>query len=437
MPGGCSKREQRLGGQRPVLVENLAFRYDKISPRAQNASIGLDSSAGNRFQIINFQLYSHDFRSSRHRRVRRDGRRGVRQRRQNSSVHHPVHLLVAGPHIQSKNRAPLVHALHFKPKEVRRAAFFHPPPHEFGDALFFLRHSLGHRVSPIFQYAESPPSKGIATPVTHDDSSEARNTAISATSAGRPIRPSGILATLAFRSACPPSLSSNSPASSSVSTIDGQMQFTRTFSCAWSMAIAFVSIDTPPFDAQYAARSFIAISPRIEPTFTIAPPPVFRHSGSTARDIRNGPFTLTVITRSHSSSLIPSTVETCSAPALFTSTFSRPNRSTVPFTARSTSRACVISHSIAKPAPPAFCTSTITSRSFSKRRPATATLAPSRANASAIARPIPVPPPVINATFPESRVTDFPVPASNRGVASPPLLDAGTGKSVTRLSGKV
>src|SRR6266850_2113628 len=38
------------------------------------------------------------------------------------------------------------------------------------------------------------------------------------------------------------------------------------------MAIAFVSIVTPPFDAQYAARSFIAISPRIEPIFTIAPP---------------------------------------------------------------------------------------------------------------------------------------------------------------------
>ena len=250
--------------------------------------------------------------------------------------------------------------------------------------------------------------------MTHDDSSDARNTAISATSAGRPIRPSGILATLAFRSACPRSLSSNSPASSSVSTIDGQMQFTRTFSCAWSMAIAFVSIVTPPFDAQYAARSFIAISPRIEPIFTIAPPCAFRNSGSTARDIRNGPLTLTVITRSHSSSLMPSTVETCSAPALFTSTFSRPNRSTVPFTARSTSTDRVTSHSIANPAPPSFWISRATSRIFSSRRPATATPAPSRANASAIARPIPVPPPVISATLPASRVTFFAAPASNR-----------------------
>src|SRR5256884_313659 len=103
------------------------------------------------------------------------------------------------------------------------------------------------------------------------------------------------------------------------------------------MAIAFVSIVTPPFDAQYAARSFIATSPSTDPIFTIAPPPHFRNSGSTARDVKNGPFTLTAITRSHSSSLIPSTVDTCSAPALFTSIFSRPNRSTVPVTARSTS----------------------------------------------------------------------------------------------------
>src|SRR5216684_6509996 len=188
---------------------------------------------------------------------------------------------------------------------LRRAALFHPPPHEFGDPLFFLGHSLGHRVSPIFQYAESPPSKGIATPVTHDDSSDARNTAISATSAGRPFRPSGILTTLAFRSACPRSLSSNSPATSSVSTIDGQMQFTRTFSCAWSIAIAFVSIVTPPFDAQYAARSFIAISPRMEPMFTIAPQPAFRNSGTPAGDIRNAPLTLPIFTRSHSPTLIP------------------------------------------------------------------------------------------------------------------------------------
>src|SRR6266851_640988 len=183
--------------------------------------------------------------------------------------------------------------------------------------------------------------------------------------------------------------------------------------------MAFVNKVTPPFDAQYAARSFIATSPSTDPIFTIAPPPHFRNSFSAARDIRNGPFTFTIITRSHSSSVMLSTVETCSAPALFTSTFSRPNCLTVSRTARSTSLSRVTSHSTAEALPPSFFTSPVTARSFSGRRPAKATLAPSRANARAIARPIPVPPPLISATFPESRVTLFGAPASNRDAAAP------------------
>src|SRR6266851_5310307 len=118
--------------------------------------------------------------------------------------------------------------------------------------------------------------------------------------------------------------------------------------------MAFVNMVTPPFDAQYAARSFIATSPSTDPIFTIAPPPHFRNSFSAVRDIRNGPFTFTIITRSHSSSVMLSTVETCSAPALFTSTFSRPNCLTVSRTARSTSLARVTSHSTAEALPPSF-----------------------------------------------------------------------------------
>src|SRR2546425_5852363 len=194
--------------------------------------------------------------------------------------------------------------------------------------------------------------------------------------------------------------------------------------------MAFVSKVTPAFDAQYAARSFIATSPSTDPIFTIAPPPHFRNSFSAARDIRNGPFTFTVITRSHSSSVMLSTVETCSAPALFTSTFSRPNCLTVSRTARSTSLPRVTSHSTAEALPPSFFTSPVTARSFSSRRPAKATLAPSRANARAIARPIPVPPPLIRATFPESRVTLFGAPASNRDAAAAALCAARVGATL-------
>ena len=75
------------------------------------------------------------------------------------------------------------------------------------------------------------------------------------------------------------------------------------------------------------------------------------------------------------------------------------------------------------PLPPCFSSSRNVSSSFSLRRPATATFAPSRANASAIARPIPVPPPVIRATFPASRVTIYPPPASN-GVPLQPYSEA-------------
>src|SRR5713101_4615952 len=40
--------------------------------------------------------------------------------------------------------------------------------------------------------------------------------------------------------------------------------------------MAFVSIVTPPFEAQYAARSFTATSPSTEPILTMAPLPEFR-----------------------------------------------------------------------------------------------------------------------------------------------------------------
>src|SRR5262249_37411165 len=52
--------------------------------------------------------------------------------------------------------------------------------------------------------------------------------------------------------------------------------------------------------------------------------------------------------------------------------------------------------------------------SFAKRLPASTKLAPSRANANAIAQPMPIPPPVMNTTFPASHVTKFPTPASNK-----------------------
>src|SRR5216684_678100 len=231
MSGGGSESQQRLRRQRPIFIEYFALGHNKISARAQYACVRLDPSARYRLKIIDAQFHRSDLRPVGNRRISRDRCGRVRQRRQNPPVHHAMNLLVVWPYIQPENRSSRVHALHLESQKLRRAAFFDPPPHEFRHPLLFFRHFLGHRVFSPRQYAVSPPSNGIAAPVSHDDSSEARNTAISATSTGCPKRPKGIKAIRPFRSACPCSLASKSPFTNSVSTIEGQMQFTRMFSC--------------------------------------------------------------------------------------------------------------------------------------------------------------------------------------------------------------
>src|SRR5437879_10362854 len=64
-------------------------------------------------------------------------------------MHHAVNLLVVWLHVQPENGPSCVHAFHVESQKLRRAAFFHPPPHELGDPFFLLRHSLAHRVSPL------------------------------------------------------------------------------------------------------------------------------------------------------------------------------------------------------------------------------------------------------------------------------------------------
>src|SRR5882672_9989638 len=112
-------------------------------------------------------------------------------------------------------------------------------------------------------------------------------------------------------------------------------------------------------------------------------------------------------------------VETCKTPALLTSTSNLPNASTAERTAFCASAARLTSHTTAMALPPDASMSSTTAWSFSKRRPATATLAPSRAKARAVPRPMPVPPPVIKTTLPASRVTKWRPPASKEEAFSP------------------
>src|SRR5205823_13329167 len=85
--------------------------------------------------------------------------------------------------------------------------------------------------------------------------------------------------------------------------------------------------------------------------------------------------------------------------ALFTSVVSGPSASSAASKAAATASGSRTSHCVANPFPSSRAT---VSSSGSRRRPTTATLAPSRPSSSAIARPSPVPPPVIRATRPAS-----------------------------------
>src|SRR5229473_6102058 len=161
MPGGCSEGQQRLCGQRPVLVENFALRHNKTSPRAQHARIRLDAPPRHRLKIVDAQLHGSDLRPVGYRCVSRDRRRSIRQRRQNSSVHHAMNLLVIRPHVQPENGPSRVHAFHVESQKLRRAAFFHPPPHEFRDPFLLFSHFIRHRVSPL---STVPPQAFLSIP---------------------------------------------------------------------------------------------------------------------------------------------------------------------------------------------------------------------------------------------------------------------------------
>ena len=91
-------------------------------------------------------------------------------------------------------------------------------------------------------------------------------------------------------------------------------------------------------------------------------------------------------------------------PALFSSTSSRPYLSTAARTIASASALSVTSPLAVAASPPPSPIFAAVSSALDSLRSATTTRAPSRANASADARPIPDPPPVTRATFPSSLI---------------------------------
>ncbi len=99
-------------------------------------------------------------------------------------------------------------------------------------------------------------------------------------------------------------------------------------------------------------------------------------------------------------SVISSAAAVNCPPALLTSTSTAPKRSSVASTKARTWSGSRTSQGNAMHSAPSRSSCARTSASGSGRRPQIATLAPESAKATAVARPIPVPPPVIRATLP-------------------------------------
>src|SRR5947208_4192312 len=142
--------------------------------------------------------------------------------------------------------------------------------------------------------------------------------------------------------------------------------------------------------------------PAPEEVLTIAPPPCLSIRVISYFMHRNTPRRSMLMIRSHAT---PSTSAVGtnffgSTPALLKATSSRPKASTVLSRAALTSSPRVTSHVTASARPP--CSSIMRAVSWlpCSDTSATTTLAPSRANASAAARPMPLAAPVTNATFP-------------------------------------
>ncbi len=122
--------------------------------------------------------------------------------------------------------------------------------------------------------------------------------------------------------------------------------------------------------------------------------------GSTARANRKAPRSVTANSRSQSAGAQSSSVDFAVKAALLTSTSMAPNRATASATEAATAASSVTEPALAAACPPA-CTIAATLRpAAAASMSVTSTAAPSAARRSAVARPMPSPPPVTIAVLP-------------------------------------
>src|SRR6266702_1599246 len=147
-------------------------------------------------------------------------------------------------------------------------------------------------------------------------------------------------------------------------------------------------------------------SPPMDAVLTMWPPsPWARIRGRNACNPWPTPLMFTSMTQSQSACLACATGPARPIPALFTSTCTRPKRRSVSSAARQTASLSVTSSCVACTSRPWEANSAADSSRCCRRRPVMTTFMPARAKARAMPRPIPLDPPVTNATLPSTSCT--------------------------------
>src|SRR5574341_2152640 len=253
---------------------------------------------------------------------------------------------------------------------------------------------------------------------------EARNAIRSATSSGRPIRPSGIGASAAARSAmirC--SYSSGGGGGESATRLRSHWpdQMSPTHTVLTRMRASASSFESAFVSAMPAARLTDVGTERARGCFApmwvtlmIRPPPFCRIAGSAARIARIAPKSFRSRSACQASSPAASNGPIASRPALLTRTSILPKRASVSATKRSGSPGFATSAATQRTS--AFVaarTASLAARRTSARRAQIATRAPSAPSRCAVASPMPSLPPVIAATL----------PSRPRSTLGPPLIE--------------
>src|SRR5262245_31258912 len=135
---------------------------------------------------------------------------------------------------------------------------------------------------------------------------------------------------------------------------------------------------------------------------TMLPPPRSRMAGTTVLVSTNAPTRLIRSTSAKSAALISVSGARSLTAAELISASTPPSSARAVSTRRRASASVPTSPATASALPPAFLIASTTSANGSGRRPKTTTRAPSDAKSSAVARPMPLPPPVTMATLPSS-----------------------------------